>query len=267
MSREVEPHAWRRRVYLWAYSNTSRSSRELASALGIRRLRHSRSGTGRPFNSTARPRVVINWGRGIDATRVVNNPRAVSNTINKHTAFLLMRSAGISIPDFTSTRYDAESWLQAGHKIVCRETLTGHEGQGITIHEQGPLPDVPLYVKYIPKKKEFRVHVCNNKVFDIQQKVLRRGTIDPSFEVRNTANGFIFQRQGIIVPSSVSVEAIGAIRALGLDFGAVDVIWNESQDKAYALEVNTAPGLEGSSVANYARVIRELIQERFGSSG
>lgn len=245
-------------VYIWSYSNASRSSRVLAEALGIRRLRHTRS--------TARPRVVINWGRGIEHARIVNGPRAVERAINKHAAFKTLRDHGVAIPDFTTDRLEAEQWL-ADSRVVCRATVTGHEGQGITIHEQGPLPDVPLYVKYIPKKKEFRVHVCNNKVFDIQQKVLRRGTIDPSFEVRNTANGFIFQRQGIIVPSSVSVEAIGAIRALGLDFGAVDVIWNESQDKAYALEVNTAPGLEGSSVANYARVIRELIQERFGSSG
>lgn len=241
-------------VYIWSYSNASRSSRALAEALGIRRLRHTRS--------TARPKIVINWGRGIDHDRVVNEPSAVACAINKLSAFQHCAAYGVSIPEWTTSKEAANSWL-GSTKVVCRATLTGHEGQGITIHEQGPLPDVPLYVKYIPKKKEFRVHVCNNKVFDIQQKVLRRGTIDPSFEVRNTANGFIFQRQGIVVPSSVSVEAIGAIRALGLDFGAVDVIWNESQDKSYVLEVNSAPGLEGTSVVNYARVIKELIEERF----
>lgn len=248
-----------RGVYLWAYSNASRSSAALAEALGIRRLRHS--------NSTARPRVVINWGRGIDHDRVVNEPSAVACAINKLSAFQHCAAYGVSIPEWTTSKEAANSWL-GSTKVVCRATLTGHEGQGITIHEQGPLPDVPLYVKYIPKKKEFRVHVCNNKVFDVQQKV-RRSTYDGAagFEIRNTANGFIFQRNGIIVSDGVKQEAVKAVEALLLDFGAVDVIWNESQDKAYALEVNTAPGLEGSSVANYARVIRELIQERFGSSG
>jgi D-alanine-D-alanine ligase-like ATP-grasp enzyme len=42
-----------------------------------------------------------------------------------------------------------------------------------------------------------------------------------------------------------------------LDFGAVDVIWNEKQQRAYVLEVNTAPGLEGQTVDDYARGIKE----------
>lgn len=244
-----------RGVYIWSYSNASRSSRALADALGIRRLRHT--------GSTARPRVVINWGRGIEHDRMVNAPGAVDTAINKLATFRACQPYGVSIPEWTTSKEVANSWL-GRTRVVCRATLTGHEGRGITIHEIGPLPDVPLYVKYIPKKKEFRVHVCNNKVFDIQQKVLRRGTSNPSFEIRNTANGFIFQRQGIVVPSSVEREALAAVRALGLDFGAVDVIWNETQDKSYVLEVNTAPGLEGTSVVNYARVIKELVMERFG---
>ena len=126
------------------------------------------------------------------------------------------------------------------------------------------LPDAPLYTQYVNKRKEFRVHVCANKVFDVQQKVRSsRYQGVAGFEVRNTANGFIFQRMGITVPDSAYFEAIKAITALGLDFGAVDVIWNESQDKAYVLEVNTAPGLEGSSVLNYARVISELVRTKF----
>lgn len=243
-----------RNVYMWAYSNASQSARLLAEALGIRRLRHR--------NSTARPRVVINWGRGIEHVRVLNKPEAVGAAINKLVAFQKMEQQGVSIPAFTTDIRKAETWLEEG-KVVCRRTITGHEGDGISIHSQEPLPQVPLYVKYIPKKKEFRVHVCNGKVFDIQQKVLRAGTPNPSFAVRNTANGFVFQRNGIVVPDSVKQEAVKAVEALLLDFGAVDVIWNESRDKSYVLEVNTAPGLEGSSIQNYARVIRELIQEKF----
>jgi D-alanine-D-alanine ligase-like ATP-grasp enzyme len=38
----------------------------------------------------------------------------------------------------------------------------------------------------------------------------------------------------------------------GLDFGAVDVIWNAQKEKPYVLEINTAPGLEGQTIADYA---------------
>jgi D-alanine-D-alanine ligase-like ATP-grasp enzyme len=77
--------------------------------------------------------------------------------------------------------------------------------------------------------------------------------------VRNHDNGFIFVRNDVKAPSSVEEQAVRAIKALGLDFGAVDIIWNDKQQKAYVLEVNTAPGLEGSTVDDYARGFRNLI--------
>jgi glutathione synthase/RimK-type ligase-like ATP-grasp enzyme len=47
-----------------------------------------------------------------------------------------------------------------------------------------------------------------------------------------------------------------AVAALGLDFGGVDVIWNERRQMAYVLEVNTACGLEGQTVNDYAEAFR-----------
>jgi glutathione synthase/RimK-type ligase-like ATP-grasp enzyme len=52
---------------------------------------------------------------------------------------------------------------------------------------------------------------------------------------------------------------LAAVSALGLDFGAVDIIWNEREDKCYVLEVNTAPGLQGSTLENYANAIMEVL--------
>jgi glutathione synthase/RimK-type ligase-like ATP-grasp enzyme len=39
--------------------------------------------------------------------------------------------------------------------------------------------------------------------------------------------------------------------ALGLDFGAVDIIQDDGGN-FYVLEVNTAPGLEGQTIKSYA---------------
>ena len=44
----------------------------------------------------------------------------------------------------------------------------------------------------------------------------------------------------------------------GLTFGAIDVIWNEHQQKAFVLEINTAPGIEGTTVEKYAAKFRNL---------
>lgn len=243
-------------IYMYAYSNASKTAKLLSKKLGIKRLKH--------VGSKAKPNVVINWGKGIPFAKVINDYKAVGSAINKLIAFKTLRQSGVSVPSFTTSRQEATIWLESG-RVVGRSTLTGHEGAGITIHSKGDtLPHVPLYVKYIPKKKEFRVHVCGNKIIDTQQKVLSSKYTGPAnFDVRNTANGFIFQRNGIVVPSCVHDESLAAVKALGLDFGAVDIVWNESKDKAYVLEVNTAPGLEGTSLEIYAKALKQLIKDKF----
>jgi D-alanine-D-alanine ligase-like ATP-grasp enzyme len=75
--------------------------------------------------------------------------------------------------------------------------------------------------------------------------------------VRNLANGFVFQRNGIEVPEVVRQVARDTLLAVeGLTFGAVDVIFNERANRAYALEINTAPGLEGTTVDDYVTFFR-----------
>jgi D-alanine-D-alanine ligase-like ATP-grasp enzyme len=49
--------------------------------------------------------------------------------------------------------------------------------------------------------------------------------------------------------------------ALGLDFGAADVLFNARRNQAYVLEVNTAPGLEGQTVNDYAEAFKEMIRD------
>ena len=49
------------------------------------------------------------------------------------------------------------------------------------------------------------------------------------------------------------------MESIGLDFGAVDVIYNGHSNRAYVLEINTAPGLTGTTLDNYAAALRNLI--------
>jgi len=71
--------------------------------------------------------------------------------------------------------------------------------------------------------------------------------------VRNHANGFIYQRIGFNPPPGVIDTALKVFDNIeGLDFGAVDVIYNKHYDRAWVLEINTAPGLVGSTVKDYA---------------
>ena len=61
------------------------------------------------------------------------------------------------------------------------------------------------------------------------------------------------------INKSVKEQALKAIQALGLDFGAVDVGYNTRENKAYVYEVNSAPGLQGTTLTAYTNAFKELL--------
>jgi glutathione synthase/RimK-type ligase-like ATP-grasp enzyme len=142
-----------------------------------------------------------------------------------------------------------------------RHSLTGSQGSGIRVIEGEEIgTSAPLYVQYIKKKAEYRVHVFRGQVIDVQQKRKQRefeGEIDT--RIRNHSRGWVFCRDGVSLPGDSARMCISACQILGLDFGAVDVIWNDKQKQAYVLEINTAPGIEGTTVESYGRAILEAL--------
>jgi hypothetical protein len=107
-----------------------------------------------------------------------------------------------------------------------------------------------LYVKYIPKLREFRAHVAFGHVIFLQEKKRKTENeqTDDQKLIRNHDNGWVFCINDIQLTdaerTSINAEAVKATTALGLDFGAVDLILGKKDNLPYILEVNTAPGLE-----------------------
>jgi len=56
-----------------------------------------------------------------------------------------------------------------------------------------------------------------------------------------------------VPPEDIFLQSTLAVNCLGLDFGAVDIIYNQKKDVSFVLEVNTAPGLEGSTLNEYVK--------------
>lgn len=233
---------------------------------------------------------LINWGTSQRpdwyssrfCSDMLNKPPNVELASNKLHAFQAWESWNeampddiVPIPEFTTDRavvYD--DWLQAfpypySIGAVARTILQGHSGKGIVpiYHaceygiEGRDWPDAPLYVKYIKKSAEYRIHVFKGEVIDIQMKRKRRLTPNEevNYQVRSHAGGWVFCRSDATPPDGVRQSAVNAIRALGLDFGAVDIIYNQHYRKPYVLEVNTAPGLEGQTITTYVNAIRSLL--------
>ena len=119
----------------------------------------------------------------------------------------------------------------------------------------------PLYVAYVKKEQEWRIHVGRRAddegiIIAKQRKARSRAVPDAevNWQVRNHQNGFIYARNdGQEPPQAVINAAQQALMATDLDFGAIDVIYHSRTRLAHVLEINTAPGLEGETVNDYVR--------------
>lgn len=188
----------------------------------------------------------------------VRNRRAIHflKGIDKREQFNSFHRAGISAPAYCTTP-DRVDQLSSRY-VVARTLTNSHEGRGIVIfnREEETPPSAPLYTEYIPKKKEFRVHVWNSEVIDVSEKRKKKGfEEDRNTKIRNIANGYVFCRNDIREPPGLRAVACDAVRSLGRTYGAVDVIWNESKDRCFVLEVNARPGIEGTTVEKYVEAI------------
>lgn len=246
-------------VYVYPYKQGSASARLLAENIGAKRIKRE----GSRFKGSP-DKIVINWGcselpEEVLKCQVINHPDKLSNATNKLKFFQEVENQ-VNIPRYTTDIAEAREWLGGGKTVVERHKLTGNSGEGIRLVEpDGELQQAPLYVQYVPKREEFRIHVMKGKVVDVQRKARRRDVEDDevNWKIRNHDNGFIFQRNDVLCPEEVTNQAVLACEAVGLDFGAVDIIYNERQGKAYVLEVNCAPGLTGSTLDGYTeRMLR-----------
>lgn len=247
-------------MFIYAYKHGSESAKALKESLAVKQIRNEKS----KFKGNPN-RLVVNWGASqvspeIEKCKLLNPPHAVKKALNKLQAFQIL-SEGVGIPEWTESPQEASKWLAEGYTVVARTIIEGRGGEGIVLVENDQeLPVAPLYTKYIPKTEEYRVHVFKDEAFFIQRKARKKEVPDEevNWKIRNLAGGFIFANQDVQVADACKEEAVKAVKALGLDFGAVDIIWNKKRDKYYVLEVNTAPGLQGTSLEKYTEQFRKL---------
>lgn len=255
-------------IFVFPYNAHSESVRNL----GFRRIKRD----GSRYRYSAR-HTLINWGCSpgqhhmLDETPwrdVVNHPGAVHHAKNKLTCFQSLQAQEYNhlVIPWTTDQQQVRQWLSEGHVVFARTSLTGHSGAGI-IELSGAdavIPPAPLYTKYIKKKAEFRVHVVDGGPPQVlvTQKVARPGAEVTNWRVRSHHNGFIFQEPASNLPANLINRlkslAENAVNLLDLDFGAVDIIWNEQTNHLYFLEVNTAPGITGRTVDFYRNAFESI---------
>ncbi len=261
---------------IFPYKMASDSAKDLAQLLNV--LRIKQDGTFVPKHFTQ----ILNWGNSKTptwATRarerqvtILNKFEAVNLAANKLTALQRMSEAGVKVPQFTTSVATAQQWLREGATVMERHDLRGNSGAGIRIVANNPneqergmgvhanITHAPLYTKFINKSTEFRVHVFQGQVIDFVEKkkvAAERRPANFNKYVSSVHQGWVFARTGILLDEDIKIQAIAAVRALGLDFGAVDIVFCDGI--GYVLEVNCAPGLAGTTLTCYGNAIRRFM--------
>ncbi len=276
-----------REIIVLAHKRTVGSGAALANALGVRCITPRNTKVIRPDT------LLVNYGVSTPLQFVtrhpventLNSPVPVGRAVNKLTSLRAMSNAHVSLPQFTEHLYEAHDWSQEGteaeRRVFCRTLLCASKGKGIIVATPDTLLDianeihVKLFTRNVPKTKEFRVHVVNGEAVSIAQKrqmspekLAELGISEVNRAIRSYENGWVFANEVVGTPpdlNRVKHEAVLAVNAHGLDFGAVDVLVTgpgATFSKVVVCEVNTAPSLDGeTTLNNYVNVIKEIANE------
>jgi len=244
----------------------SPTARELAHKLGI--------GFGlKPKRSRKN---IIRWGYSgqLDRLNNTNNfptPEAIFNCSDKLRALQILQEKTVNVPKFWTSFNSARTHVK--FPLYCRRR---HHTMGkdiIMIHNESELAngfhDGRYVVESIKFDKEYRIHIFNSKMISASKKYFGEelwtelGKPDKKDIIRNNSNGWRYHyiKDFKNVPEDVVKQAKAAVIALGLLWGAVDIIRTPDK-KSYVLEVNSAPGLRDAGVDIYVSEFKQLMTKQ-----
>ena len=201
--------------------------------------------------------IVICWGdefpAEIEGVRVLNG----NDVGTKYDAAIRLYNAGVVTPrvarpnELGLTSLMSPGWLPRKFN---------HVG-GNDLLEKTKYPD--YYSQKITVKEEYRIHSFLGKSIRAGVKVLRDGYSligEPkaSTWIRSYDGGWRVRYDNFQSNKKMREMAHAAVKALGLDFGAVDM-GLDSAGQLWVFEVNRGPGLEGGSITAYVNAIKKWI--------
>lgn len=198
----------------------------------------------------------VNWGREYADTALNGY---IGNATNKRVMRELFRAHGVPMPELYSLE-DAAQRAILGQQMIGRPD-SHTRGRGFWLVDSADSFIRALkgtrrkraathFMERINPAHEYRVHVFRGRSIRLSEKAFDRP--------RDGATYTMIKATGDPGPSRTA--ALKAVRALELDFGAVDVLALED-GTPYVLEVNTAPGLGGSMPRVWAETFLRWYEE------
>ncbi len=234
------------------YHRTTRPTGEvLARALGLPHGVHP---------PADRQDVLIRWG---NRERVryrpgvtVNPMSAIELATNKLASLQYMRVRGVVVPNFSADPRELRAPFLG-------RAINHTRGTDIRLcMQQRDAVDSDFYVEYVPTDREYRARVVGDQCVRVSEKVLSSPD-DYTPWIRNYEHGHTFVSPHTRLNSFQESLAVAAVKAHGLDFGAVDMVVGDD-GHTYVLEVNTAPALAPRSASAMLGGLIRLVAERAG---
>lgn len=203
----------------------------------------------------------INWGRRTTSAQLNKN---IENVVNKRVMRQLFAEHDVPMPKLYSEEYLCQLFVNGGSGDFVGRPDQHSKGRGfwriksITSLNRALLGTrrkkaATHFMEFIDAPREYRVHVFLGKSIRISEKkfcdICPTGsctdytTVKPAHNVKH-----------------VRKAAKKAVKAVGLDFGAVDILADDNN--CWVLEVNAAPGLGGSMPVLYAKVFQEWYENQ-----
>ena len=208
----------------------------------------------------SRPRSIdtlIRWGSTTSFPRasiVYNNAEAIALASNKAKCREFLFDNDIAVPEPTE---DTPCIGRPSHHTRGRGFWYCKNRRQV---RRAKRKGAVYFSAFYPKQVEYRVHVAHGRVLFISKKV----SLGRSSElVWNKANGFSYYtvKQNNWPRKWVRL-AIRAVKEVGLDFGAVDIMADPEDDElpsAVVCEINTAPSLAEYACSKYAQYFDWLL--------
>lgn len=230
---------------------------------------------------------VTNGGNRIE----LNTIQAIKNSSNKLFMKQCFTEHDVKTADWFTT--NGETWIRKNGEMtimnlpdlpypIVAKHIFGSRGRGNTLinNQQeleawlvGKTLNNYIFEKFYNYSREYRLHVSENGCFYTNRKMLKSDTPEDKRWYRNDSNSnwWIETNEGFDKPvnwDTVVAESVKALKAVGLDFGAVDLRIQsrfDNKDRVrenpefIVVEINSAPSFGEGTLQRYLEEIPKML--------
>ncbi|SRR6266576_118945 len=205
--------------------------------------------------------VGLSWGRSYNGPKPFLNSKV--NQFDKFNCFEAFEEYDVPCPFTYGIDYISNHVIPVGEIWLARKT---HHSKGKDIAVCKTTEEARRIMRagqhaffsvYIPIDTEYRVWVFQDKAFATYEKVYT-GQGEYKGFMRNRRFGFEFsKRDNLVGTATIEGPCIKAVKALGMDWGAVDILKGKD-GKFYVLEVNSMPHISNTKRSCGVRLAKQV---------